>query len=86
VHFDRACADVELSADLLICSSVGQKLENFLLPTTQRVDRQCANGLFPVNHRLLGKQTTPEETMLNIWLIFSTGRSLVKMPFTFCRM
>jgi hypothetical protein len=25
-----------------------------------------------------GKQTTPDETMLRIWLIFSTGRSLVK--------
>ncbi|MGP8941240.1 hypothetical protein [Enterobacter soli] len=59
MHFDRTRADVELSADLLIRSSVGQKFENFLLPTTQRVDRQCANGLFPVNHRLLGEADYP---------------------------
>jgi hypothetical protein len=42
--------------------------------------------LFSLNHGLLRKTDHPEETMQSIWLIFSAGRSLVKMPLMLCRM
>ena len=78
MYFDRTCTDIQLPADLLICSSIRQQLKNFLLPTTQGVDRQTASGLFSLDHGLLRKTDHPRGNHAKYLADFLGGEILGK--------